>query len=59
MFKTYNVADSLMQMNLFMALQVFRMSNLGYLAVAESEPEDETEQEEDRRPVTRKQRTAA
>ena len=62
MFKTYSVADSLMQMNLFMALQVCRMTNLGYLAGAQPcvfEPEEEAEQAEDLSPFAPKHRSAA
>lgn len=44
MFKTYNVAESLWQMNLFMTLQVYR--NLSTLSYAASTEEDEPEREE-------------
>ena len=44
MFKTYNVGDSLWQMNLFMAMQVHRnLSTLSYMSVPTVE--DETEEE--------------
>lgn len=44
MFKTYNVGDSLWQMNLFMAMQVHRnLSTLSYMSVPSVE--DETDDE--------------
>lgn len=63
MFKTSNVADSLWQMNLFVALQVYRnFSNLSYMAVRhsdESEFEEEPDEVEEHRPAILKRRTAA
>lgn len=60
MFKTYNVADSLWQMNLFVAMQAYRnMSTLNYMAVpADESEEDELAEESDRR-LSRKKETAA
>ena len=63
MFKASNVADSLWQMNLFVALQVYRhISNLSYMAVThspESEPEDWADEAEEPLPAPRECRTAA
>lgn len=63
MFKASNVADSLWQMNLFVALQVYRnISNMSYMAVThsdEAEPEESSEQVEEHRPASLKRRTAA
>lgn len=56
MFKTYNVADSFGQMNLFMALQVYRnLSTLTYLNAAQSD-EAEPEERQDRVNKDRTQR---
>ena len=46
MFKTYNVADSLWQMNLFMAMQVQR--NLSTLSYYAAPPSIEDESHEDK-----------
>jgi hypothetical protein len=60
MFKSYNVADSLWQMNFFMALQVSRLSTLSYLAEKSSEAEEEPEiAEEEVSPAPLRQRNAA
>jgi len=53
MFKTFNAADSLCQMNLFVALQVYRnLSSLSYMAAthsalseAEEDPNDAVDHE--------------
>jgi hypothetical protein len=63
MFKASNVADSLWQMNLFMALQVCRnLSNLSYMAVShspESESDDRAEEADEPRPAILDRRPAA
>jgi hypothetical protein len=47
MFKTYNVVESVWQMNLFATLQVCRnLSNLDYLTAAISSDEEEADPEE-------------
>ena len=46
MFKTYNVAESLWQMNLFMTLQVYRnFSTLSYVTATRSDEEEDDEEE--------------
>ena len=53
MFKPYTVADSLWQMNFFMALQVSRLSTLAYLteSPAGTEPEELTDEAEEAAPA--------
>ncbi len=51
MFKTYNVAESFWQMNLFFTMQVHRsLSTLSYAAATQTDDEDE-EEVTDRRPA--------
>ncbi len=62
MFKPYTVADSLWQMNFFMALQVSRLSALAYLTdpPAGTEPEELTDEAEEAAPaVSPRHRNAA
>ena len=56
MFKTYDVADSFGQMNLFMALQVYRnLSTLTYFGAVQS-AETTPEERQDRVKTERKPR---
>ena len=61
MFKPYSVADSLWQMNFFMALQVSRLSTLSYLTErpAGTEPEDLPDEAEEATPAESPRRRSA